>query len=161
LGLLGFALYRYFKVQADILKNFTWKVSAFKIVKLSKTEISIDVTFLFSSSADIEAKIQKLYLDIIVQGKNVGFIAEDKPFIIPAHGSSSVPLHISINPKSILTDVVSLVLGISKEKDVSFGLSGYANVKSGFISTTIPIKYDTTLKQYLKESTNVDYKPIF
>jgi hypothetical protein len=161
ISLLGFALYRYFKVQVEILKQFTWKVSALKIVKFTNTEIAIDITFLFSSSADIEAKIERLYLDILLEGKNVGFISENKGFIIPAHGSSSVPLHISINPQAILKDVVSLVLGVGKKKDIEFGLKGFANVKSGFISTTLPIEYKTSLKEYLKEvTTNINYKPI-
>lgn len=164
IGLLVFAIRRYFKAQIEILKQFTWKVSDLKIVKFSNTEISIDITFLFSSSADIEAKIERLYLDIIVEGKNVGYISENKGFIIPAHGSSSVPLHISINPQPILKDIVSIVAGVGKKKDIEFGLKGFANVKSGFISTTVPIDYSTTLKKYIEESmksSNISYKPIF
>jgi glutamine amidotransferase len=51
-GLLGFGLYRYFKNQADILKKFTWKISGFKIIRFNANELAIDLTFLFSSSAE-------------------------------------------------------------------------------------------------------------
>lgn len=154
-GLLGVALYRYFKTQVKILKDFTWELSALKVIKFSKTEVAMDVTFLFTSSADIEAKIERVYLDIFLQGKNVGYISEDKSFIIPAHGTSAVPLRISINPQSIFQDIINMTLGIAKSKDIQFQLKGFANIKSGFLSTTLPIDYKTTLNEYLKDLTTI------
>jgi LEA14-like dessication related protein len=150
ISLLGFGLYRYFKKQADILKDFTWKVSGFKLIKLTLNELSIDVSILFSSKADIEAKINKLYLDIYVEGKNVGFVQEVKSFIIPANGSTNIPLHISINPQSVFKNIFDVSLGVAKSKDLRLKLDGYANIRSGFISTTIPVVYETTIKEYLK-----------
>ena len=148
LGLLGFGLYRYFKSQADILKKFTWKVSGFKIIRFSFKELAIDVTFLFSSSADIEATINKVYLDLFIDNKNVGFVTESKSFIIPAHGSSNIPIHVSINPQSIFKNIIDVTLGAFKNKDMRFRLKGYVNIKSGILSTTIPVEYDTSIKEY-------------
>jgi hypothetical protein len=150
LGLLGFGLYKYFKTQADLLSKFTWKISGFKIKKFSGKEISIDVVFLFTSIADLEVKVNKLYFDLYLQGKNVGFISQDEPFIVPSRGSTNIPLSISINPQYIFKNLIDVTLGIAKSKDLMFKLDGYANVKSGFISTTLPIKYETSLKEYLK-----------
>jgi len=155
IGLLGIALYRYLKKQSEILKEFTWKISAIKILKVSKNEVAMDVTFLFTSSADIEAKIERIYLDLYLQGKNVGYISEDKSFIIPAKGTSAIPLHISINPQAIFQDLVNMTLGIAKKRDIDFQLKGFANIKSGFISTTLPIDYKTTLNEYLKDLTTI------
>jgi hypothetical protein len=150
LGLLGFGLYRYFKTQADLLSKFTWKVSGFKIKKFSSKEISIDVIFLFTSIADLEVKVNKLYLDLYLQDKNVGFISQDTPIIVPSRGSANIPLSISINPQYIFKNLIDVTLGIAKSKDIMFKMDGYANVKSGIISTTLPIKYQTSLKEYLK-----------
>ena len=149
LGVLGYGLYRYFKTQADILKDFTWKISGFRIRKLTRDELNIDVTFLFTSQADLEAKVNRLYLDLYLQGVNVGFISQDKGFVIPARGSSSIPLNISINPQYVLKNIIGITLGIGQIKDVKFKMDGFANIKSGFISTTLPIKYETTIKEYM------------
>jgi len=149
LGLLGYGIYRYFSTQADILKNFTWKISGFKIIRFNLKELAIDVTFLFSSSADIEATINKLYLDLYLDGKNVGFITESKKFIIPAKGSTNIPLHISVNPQVIFKNIIDVTLGAFKNKDLRFRLNGYVNVKSGILSTTIPVDYETSIKEYL------------
>ena len=150
LGLLGFGLYKYFKTQADLLSKFTWKISGFKIKKFSASEVSIDIVFLFTSVADLEIKVNKIYFDLYLQGKNVGFISQDTPFIVPSRGSTNIPLSISINPQYIFKNLIDVTLGIAKSKDIMFKLDGYANVKSGFISTTLPIKYETSLKEYLK-----------
>ncbi len=150
LSLLGFGLYKYFKTQADLLSKFTWKIQGFKIRKFSLQELAIDVTFLFKSDADIEAKIQKLFLDLYLEGKNVGYIMEEKEFIIPAKGSSSIPIFVSINPQAIFKNVIDFTLNIAKSKDIRFKMEGFASVKSGFLATTLPIKYETSLKEYLK-----------
>jgi hypothetical protein len=36
-----------------------------------------------------------------------------------------------------------------KTKDASIYISGYAKLKSGFISVTLPIEYNTTLTELL------------
>jgi len=149
LGLLGFGVYKYFKTQASLLKDFTWKIVGFKIRKITLSELSLDVTFLFTSKADIEATISKLYLDLFLEDTNVGFLTEEKSFLIPANGSANIPLFISINPQYVLKNLINVSLGIAKSKDISFRLKGYANIKSGFISTTLPIDYKTTIKEYL------------
>jgi hypothetical protein len=152
IGVLGYGLYRYFKTQADLLNKFTWKISGIKVKKLSLNELALDITFLFTSVADIEAKVNRLYFDLYLEGKNVGFISQDEPFVIPARGSANIPLHISINPQFVLKNLINVTLGIGKTKDLRFKLDGFANVKSGFISTTLPIKYETTIKEYLATS---------
>lgn len=155
LTILGYGLYRYFKAQADKLMDYTWKIANVKILKVNLTEISLQITFLFTSTSEIEAKINRLYLDLILDGKNVGYISDEKGFIIPAKGTSSVPLNISINPKDVLKNILALGMGAIKNRDVMLTLNGFANIKSGFISTTLPIKTDISIKEYLTGVTTI------
>lgn len=149
-GILGYALYRYFKVQSKLLLQYDYKIAGIKVKKFTLNELSIDLSIKFISKSDIEAKINKIFLNIFLEGKKVGFITETKEFVIPARGSSIVPLLISINPQLVFRNITDIALGIGRARDVRFGLDGFADIKSGFISTTIPIKYETTLKEYLK-----------
>jgi LEA14-like dessication related protein len=148
-GLLGYGLYRYFTAQARMLLDFTYSYSGFKIKKISLNELNFDLIIRFQSKADLEAKIQKMYFDIYIQDVNVGYLIEEKPFIIPAHGSSDIPLTFSVNPQSVFKDIVGIGIGIAQMKDVKIKLDGYAKIKTGILTLTLPVKYETTIKEYL------------
>lgn len=148
-GVLAFGLYKYFTYQTKKLLDFDWSLSGIKINKFSLTELNLVLTIRLTSKADIEAKVQKLYLDLYLMGVRVGYVNEDKPFVIPARGSSDIPLNISISPQIIFKNIIDVTSGIGKNKDVMFKFDGFANIKSGFVSTTLPMVYETSIKQYL------------
>jgi hypothetical protein len=148
LSVLGYGLYRYFKYQLNQLLKYTWKLETVKNIKFGKDNISWNFSILFTSQSDIEAEIEKLYLDLYLGGANVGFVEQQKGFIIPARGSSSIPLFTSINPKAILGNAINFALEFSRYKDMKFTIDGYAKIKSGFLRTTLPIKYETTVREY-------------
>lgn len=150
LGILGFGLYKYFKTQADLLSKYEWKIAGIKILKFSLTSLVLNLKIRFTSKADLEAKIEKIYLDLFLEGKNVGFLTENRSFIIPAKGSSDVDLSVSINPQAVFKNITDIVLGVSKNKDVKLGINGFAKIKSGLFSATLPIVVETSLKEYLK-----------
>jgi hypothetical protein len=150
LSLLGVTLYTYFKYQFNLLLNYEWKISSFKIKKFSIAEINIDLGILFTSKADLETEVNKIYLDLFLEGKNVGYITEEKPFIVPARGSHNIILNISVSPKKVITNITDILLNVGKQKDIKFKIDGYADIKSGIFKATLPIKYETTLKEYLK-----------
>ncbi len=149
-GVLGFGLYRYFKSQAILLSDYTYEILSIKVKSLTKTQISFDLGFRFISKADISATVERLYLDVVAEGKNVGYIVEDKPFVIPANGYSDITLGFSFDPQLVLKNIVEILLNTTQKKDLNFAIKGYAKIKSGFVSTTIPIEYSTTIKQYLR-----------
>lgn len=147
-GLLGGALYMYFKKQADLLLQYKVDIVGVKFGKFTANSVDMVISVKFTSIADLEARVNKMYLDVAVEGANVGYVTNDKTFIIPAKGFSYIDLNITFNPKLILGNVVDIVIGVKKNKDINVDLNGFANVSSGILSTTIPIKYHTTIKQY-------------
>ena len=153
IGVLAFGLYKYFTYQTKKLLDFEWAFSGIKINKFSLTELNMVLTIRLISKADIEAKVEKLFLDLYLMGVRVGYVEGDKPFILPARGSSDIPLNISINPQVIFKNIIDVTLGVGKEKDVRFAFDGFAKIKSGIITTTLPIKYDTSIKKYLSTIT--------
>jgi len=155
LSLLGYGLYRYFKTQTEKLLDFEWKISSIKVLESSLSKVVLQVNFIFTSDSDIEAEIKKIYLDGYVQGKRVGSIIETKSFIIPAHGSSNVPLLITLDLTSVISNIASILLETIKEKDVAIKLVGNAEIKSGFVDTVLPIEYESTVKK-IQEQAAID-----
>lgn len=148
IGVIGFALYKYFMKQKDLLLDYSWELSGFKITKATPTEVIIVFSMKFISKADIEAKVNSVYLDVYLDGKSVGYVTEQKPFILPAKGHSFIDLNITFNPKLIFQNVIDFTLGILQKKDINIELKGYADIQSSFIKTTLPLEYKTTFKEY-------------
>lgn len=149
LGVLGFALYRYFALQQDLLKKFSYRIVGFNFAKVTIEEITVSLRIKFISNADLEAKIENVFLDVYVEGNAVGYISNDVPFVVPAHGSSYIDLTFSFSPRLILRNVVNVALAGIGNKNMRFSFDGYAKVKSGWLRTTLPVKYTTTLQEYL------------
>lgn len=148
IGVIGFALYKYFMKQKDLLLDYSWELAGFKLTKITLTEVNILFSMKFISKADIEAKVNSIYMDVYLGGKSVGYVTENKPFVLPAKGHSFIDLNITFNPKLIFANAVDFVLGITQNKDISIELKGYADIESSIIKTTLPLVYKTTFKEY-------------
>jgi hypothetical protein len=149
----GSLLY-YFKKQADLIALFQYKILAVKIDSFDPQLITGKVTILFTSISSIEITINEFYLDFYFDGNKVGFIQDVTPFIVPAaigntSGQAQIPFAYSLNPQLVIGNVSDILGYTLKQKDASISLRGYASVKSGFIKATIPITYDTTIKELL------------
>lgn len=149
LGVLGYAVYRYIMVQTALLKDFSYKIIGFNIQNISRTNLAFTLKIRFINQSSIEATVSKLYSDVFVEGKNIGFIVETKSFVIPAKGSSDIDLYFSVQLKEILTNFVDLLIAVATKKDLMFSLRGTAKVSSGFITATIPINFDSSVKEYV------------
>lgn len=148
IGVIGYALYKYFMRQKNLLLDFSWKMAGIKVQKATPTEVVIIFSMKFISKADIEAKVNSIYMDVYLDGKSVGYITDQKSFILPAKGHSFIDLVITFNPKLIFSNVVDFLLGIVQNKDMKIDLKGYADIQSSFLKTTLPLEYHTTFKEY-------------
>jgi LEA14-like dessication related protein len=148
-GLLGFGLYKYFQIQAKLLKDYQYQIVKIKPVKLTITEATFEIVMRFTSKSSIEAKIKALYLDVIVEGVNVGYVKDVNEFIIPANGSADIPLTISFSPKKVLPNLVTVILSGTRKKDLNFQLVGEVDVHSGFFKKVIRVDYKDVISAYI------------
>jgi len=148
-GLLGFGLYKYFQIQSQLLKDYSYKVSSIRVKKFNLSEASIEFVIRFFNKSNIEATITRLYLDVLIENKEVGYVQENKPFILPANGSSDIPLTFTFSPKLILSNIVNVIASGTRNKDLSFGIKGFADVSSGFIKKVIKIEYNDLISSYI------------
>jgi LEA14-like dessication related protein len=158
IGVIGYALYKYFMRQKDLLLDYSWEIAGIKVTKVTPTEVIIVFSMKFISKADIEAKVNSVYLDVYLDNKSVGYVTEQKPFILPAKGHSFIDLNITFNPKLIFQNVIDFTLGLIQKKDMSIDLKGYADIQSSFIKTTLPLEYHTTFKEYFANPTTTQKK---
>lgn len=142
-------LFLYMRRQFKLLAEYDYKIVGFKFRKLSGTQVTFDVTTRIFNKSNIEATVKKIYLEIFVQNAKVGFVTQEGQWNIPAKGSTDIQMKITVNPQLLLKNAAAVILSGAKQKDLNFTLQGYANVSSGFLSTTIPITYSDKVSAYL------------
>jgi LEA14-like dessication related protein len=142
-------LFLYMRRQFKLLAEYEYKIVGFKFRKLSGAQVTVDVTTRIFNKSNIEATVKKIYLEIFVENAKVGFVTEEGQWNIPAKGSTDIQMKITVNPQLLLKNAAAVILSGAKQKDLNFTLQGYANVSSGFLSTTIPITYSDKVSAYL------------
>jgi LEA14-like dessication related protein len=150
IGLIGYALYKYYQKQIDFIKDITYQVTGVKIREFSKQKVSLDISAVIFNASNVEAKVTQMYLDVFINGVKVGNVNEIKDILILPKQSTIVQFNFSFDPSLIAKNIVDLVTLSVAAKDIIFDIKGYIRVKSGFLSTALPFEYRNNLKSYLK-----------
>jgi len=150
LGLIGYAIYRYYLKQIDFIKDITYQVTGLKIREFKKNNISLDITALIFNASNVEAVVTQMYLDVFINGIKVGNVNEIKDIPIKPKQSTTIQFNFSFDPQLIAKNIVDLVTLSVAAKDIVIDIKGYIRVKSGFLSTPLPFEYRNNLKSYLK-----------
>jgi LEA14-like dessication related protein len=150
LGVIGYALYRYYSKQIDFLKDITYQVVGFKIAKVSANNVSVDITNRIYNASNVEATVSELYLDFLLNDVRIGQVNEVKDIVIKPQQTTDVTYRFTFDPKLVIKNVVDLITFSVAAKDMTFVAQGYAKVKSSFLKTTIPFEYKNTLKNFIK-----------
>lgn len=149
-GVLAYSIYHYIDKQKKLIEQFTYKIVGIQLGDFDLNIIKGSISVLFSSQADIEVEVKAFYLDFYFNQNKVGYLEEASSFIIPAKGSSTIDLDFTLNPQLVLGNAVDIIDYTLNSKDADIYVSGYAKLKSGFINVTLPIEYNTTLRELLK-----------
>lgn len=150
-GIIGLAIYRYYKKQADLLANYTYKVVGLKVVSITTENIVLDITTRITNNSNVSATITEIYLDAYLNGENVANINEVKDIFVKANGSSDFSFRLAISPKLVLGNIVNIVTLSAATKDLFLNLKGYVRVKSGFLSVSLPFDYENNIKSLIKK----------
>ena len=147
ISLVGYGLYNYFKKQVKLLKDFEWKFLNLRIQNIDLQLIKGVVTIRFTSKSDLEFLVEQFVLDVYVNGEKSGYVNDVKQTLIPANGYTDIDIQFSINPQYLIKDATDILAYTLKKKDALITLSGYVQVSSNFISTTVPIKCDCSIQK--------------
>jgi hypothetical protein len=147
--LLGYAIYNYIYKQTKLLQDFDYKIIGVKFTAFSLNLVKGNINIVFTSKADIEFVIEQYVLNFSFNGKQVGYLEDLRPFVIPAKASSQISSEFTINPQLIFKNISDIIQYSAATKDASFAVKGYVKVKSNFVKLTVPIEYSTTIKEIL------------
>ena len=151
IGVIGYAIYRYYLKQVDFLKDFEYKVTGLKIASITADNISLDITTQIVNNSNVEATVKEIYLDCYLNKVKVGNVTELKDIFVTANGYSNFSFRFSFNPKIVLGNIINIVTLSVGTKDIMFDMDGYVRIESGFVKTTIPFEYSNNLKSLIKK----------
>jgi LEA14-like dessication related protein len=150
-GIIGYAIYRYYKKQVDLLANYTYKVVGIKIVTITTDNIVLDVNTRITNNSNVSATVTEIYLDAYLNGEAVANINEVKDILVKANGSSDFSFRLAISPKMVLGNIVNIVTLSASTKDLFLNLKGYVKIKSGFLSVSLPFEYQNNIKSLIQK----------
>lgn len=151
LGVIGYAIYRYYIRQVSFLKDITYKVTGLRIRSLKKDQVSLDITAQIYNASNVEATVKEIYLDAFLNGIKVGNVNEVKDIQILPSKSSIISFNFTFNPSIIGQNIVDLISLSVAAKDIELSLNGYVKVQSSFLTATLPFEYKNNLKSILKK----------
>lgn len=151
IGLIGYAIYRYYRRQIDFIKEYQYKVVGLRIMSLRKDNITFDVRTRVFNNSNVEATVKEVILNLYLNGVKVGNIDEVKDTFIKARGSSDFTFQFSFNPQVVLGNLFSIATLTIAAKDVLIEINGYVKVKSAFVQATIPFAYQNNLKSLIQK----------
>ncbi len=150
-GIIGYAMYRYYRKQVDLLQNYTYKVVGITLGNISTEMITLNITTRITNLSNVSATVSEIYLDAYLNGQKVANINEVKDIFVKANGSSDFIFQLNINPKLVFGNIVNIVTLSAAMKDLVLNLSGYVRIKSGFISVSLPFEYQNNIKSLIKK----------
>jgi len=145
-GLIGAAVYAYFKRQYDLLTQFEWKLIDLKFDSVAPNQLKGRLTFRFENKSDIEITISNFYLDMYLNGEYIGWLEDTREFVIPSKGYNDIEFGFSVNPQLIAKNVLSIVSFATRLKDAVFSFDGAVTAKSGFVKASVKLKCDCSVK---------------
>jgi hypothetical protein len=151
LGIIGYAIYNFYRLQIEFIKNIDYRISKIKVINLSLELLTIEVTVTVYNKSNIDAVIKEMYLDLFLNGVLIGNVQEKTDIEIKSLQSSSVSFRYNVIPSQIfknITNIINLTLEI---KDAIITANGFAKLESGIIKATIPFEYKKSVKEFFKK----------
>lgn len=138
-GILVFGVGRYFYLQKKLLDQNDFKFKTLKINSVNKNTIDLNIVLELINNSDINAVCEAFYLEVFLDTEKIGVIQKEEPFQYPAKSSIDVDLSTIFQTGYIVSNAVDILFSLLSKKEIRLRIEGYAKIKSGFISATIPL----------------------
>jgi len=144
-GIITVALVRHFTRQVKLAEQYSYKIRDIKVLNIQKDQVDIAMALEFTNKSSINAVITDLNINAYLEGVFVGHLQEQGALNIPAESSATWHLKLSFDPGKVgqafkATNIFQVGINILKQKDIRMTLEGKAQVESGIVKFTVPIK---------------------
>ena len=145
-GALVYAAYNYYKVETTLLENSDYQITDMSIDSYSLQDITFKIGLQLNNGSDINVNLQSLYLDIYIDGTNVGYVMQQMQTPIAPKGTAIIPLTATVGFSNALNIATSHITDLfNKKTGLDVKAVGTVVVSSGFVSTTVPISFEKTI----------------
>lgn len=149
---LGTAAFLYFRKQTDLLKQFCYEYTGYKIVSASLQQVVVALMFNLANKSQWEITINSYDFDIFLNGKFVSRVTNSQAQTIAAGAKSPVTITMAVRPGDILKNATDIALISGLQQNIGDAKVMLKGSLSATFGNAIPIKnYPVELVFNLKD----------
>lgn len=119
--------------------------SAIIFKSFKDNKINVDLSLPITNPNDLQFKITKINLEVVVNDNYLGKITNVKNIHIPRESSENHVFNLDLEVKSVVKGILS-VINILGSGTVEVESKGEIKVRSGFIAKSIPVENSANIK---------------
>jgi hypothetical protein len=77
IGAILYAIYSFYKKQLKLISQYEYKIIGVKVKRITGNEVVFDIKYRFFNKSKIEAEVNKIFLKVIVEGAEIGYITKE------------------------------------------------------------------------------------
>jgi len=136
-GVIGFALYRYFKYQVDLALQYDYNIKNFNIVSVEGDKVNVAVDFDIVNKSNFEIILNSYELEFYFKDVPFGTSISTNPIKVLPNSKFTVKATGTIDAKAVKYSALSLASDIWTRKPINIQLKGNIKIKFLGISTTL------------------------
>ena len=145
IGLLFLFLVIHLSSCSDFQEIKVGSPSAIIVKSIRDNKINVDLSIPIVNPNDLQFKITKINLEVIVNDNYLGKITNVKNVLIKGNSNENHIFNLDLEVKSIVKGVISIVNVFGSGK-VEIDSKGYIKARSGLIVKSIPVENNATIK---------------
>ena len=145
IGLLFLFLVIHLSSCSDFQEIEVGSPSAIIVKSIRDNKINVDLSIPIVNPNDLQFKITKINLEVIVNDNYLGKITNVKNVLIKGNSNENHIFNLDLEVKSIVKGVISIVNVFGSGK-VEIDSKGYIKARSGLIVKSIPVENNATIK---------------
>lgn len=142
----GVVLCAYLYSQFTIAKKFSYSIVGITVKSVSLSQIQFLAGFTITNKSDFSAHVTSVNLKAYLGSVMIATITNNMDIIIPAHGIGNVQTVITVLPKQLGRNGITLLKMLKNINNIDLDLVGNIEVKTLFSPIKVPVKYSTTGK---------------